>query len=116
MSTDPNRDLRQDTIGVVVLLILADDQQPPRPPERQLSLVRNDAKPEAAVPKHEFGLSAREHEVLQLLAIGRTNREIARELFISPRTASTHVSNILRKLGASCRGEAASTAYTMGIA
>jgi len=58
-----------------------------------------------------FGLTERELEVLRLVAAGRGNRDIAAELFISPKTASVHVSNILGKLGVSSRGEAAATAY-----
>ena len=50
-------------------------------------------------------LSSREVEVLRLLVAGRTNREIAKSLFISPRTASKHVGNILAKLGVGSRGE-----------
>ena len=46
-----------------------------------------------------FGLTAREQEVLRLVALGRSNRDIAEELFISAKTASVHVSNILGKLG-----------------
>ena len=42
-----------------------------------------------------LGLSARESEVLALVAAGRTNGQIARELFISPKTASVHVTHIL---------------------
>ena len=53
------------------------------------------------------GLSAREDEVLRLLAQGRTDREIAMSLGISPRTVETHVSNILQKLGVRNRAEAA---------
>ena len=56
------------------------------------------------------GLTARELEVLALLSDGRTNREIARTLFISDKTASVHVSNLLRKLGAANRAEAAAIA------
>jgi DNA-binding CsgD family transcriptional regulator len=55
-------------------------------------------------------LTEREREVLDLLAEGRSNREIAAALFISPKTASVHVSNILGKLGASSRTEAAAIA------
>jgi DNA-binding CsgD family transcriptional regulator len=59
-------------------------------------------------------LTAREREVLRLLAEGRSNREIAAALFIAPKTASVHVSNILGKLGASSRTEAAAIAYRAG--
>jgi DNA-binding CsgD family transcriptional regulator len=59
-------------------------------------------------------LTAREHEVLRLIAEGRSNREIAAALFIAPKTASVHVSNILGKLGASSRTEAAAIAYRAG--
>jgi DNA-binding CsgD family transcriptional regulator len=62
-----------------------------------------------------FGLTAREMEVLRLVAAGRGNREIAAELFISPRTASVHVSNILSKLSVSSRGEAAATAHRLHL-
>jgi DNA-binding CsgD family transcriptional regulator len=61
------------------------------------------------------GLTARELEVLRLVAAGRGNREIAAELFISPKTASVHVSRILGKLGAASRGEAAATAHRLHI-
>jgi DNA-binding NarL/FixJ family response regulator len=60
-----------------------------------------------------LGLTAREHEVLQLLARGYTNREIASELTISVKTASTHVSHILRKLDVTSRLEAAEIAHSL---
>jgi DNA-binding CsgD family transcriptional regulator/tetratricopeptide (TPR) repeat protein len=59
-------------------------------------------------------LTSREREVLRLLAEGRSNREIAAALFIAPKTASVHVSNILSKLGATSRTEAAAIAYREG--
>ena len=62
-----------------------------------------------------FGLTEREREVLVRLAAGRSNPEIARELFISAKTASVHVSNILAKLGVSGRVEAAAVAHRLGI-
>lgn len=52
-------------------------------------------------------ISAREHEVLRLLASGMTDREIATSLAISPRTVESHVSSLLRKLGVRNRAEAA---------
>ena len=63
----------------------------------------------------ELGLTERELEVLRLVTAGRSNREIAAELFISPKTASVHVSNILGKLGVASRGEAAARAYTLRL-
>jgi DNA-binding CsgD family transcriptional regulator len=62
-----------------------------------------------------LGLTEREHEVLRLVAAGRSNREIADELFISPKTASVHVSNILAKLGVGSRTEAAAKAHALGL-
>ena len=53
--------------------------------------------------------------MLRLVAAGRSNREIAAELFISPKTASVHVSNILAKLGAASRGEAAAKAHALHL-
>jgi class 3 adenylate cyclase len=64
----------------------------------------------------ELGLSTRELEVLGLVAAGRTNGEIARALFISPKTASVHVTHILDKLGVSNRVEAATMAARLGLA
>jgi len=60
-------------------------------------------------PEETLGLTPREAQVLNLLARGYTNREIAAELVISVKTASVHVSHILRKLGAPNRLEAAAT-------
>ena len=57
------------------------------------------------------GLTSRELEVLRLVAAGQSNREIAAALVISPKTASVHVSNILAKLGAATRTEAAVRAH-----
>ena len=61
------------------------------------------------------GLTPRELEVLRLVAAGRSNSQIAGELFISPKTASVHVSNILAKLGVHTRVEAAATAHRLGL-
>jgi DNA-binding NarL/FixJ family response regulator len=61
------------------------------------------------------GLTGRELEVLRLVAAGQSNREIAATLVISPKTASVHVSNILAKLGAATRTEAAVKAHELGV-
>ena len=53
--------------------------------------------------------------MLRLIAAGRSNREIASVLFIAPKTASVHVSNILGKLGAAGRTEAAAIAHREGL-
>ncbi len=62
-----------------------------------------------------FGLTAREREVLDLIAGGASNRQIANTLFISEKTASVHVSHILAKLGVVSRVEAAAVAHRMAF-
>ncbi len=75
-----------------------------------------EAAAQAAVsPADELGLTPREREVLAMVADGRTNRQIAEALFISHKTASVHVSNILAKLGVANRAEAAAAAYRLGL-
>jgi ATP/maltotriose-dependent transcriptional regulator MalT len=72
--------------------------------------------PSGGQPPGTLGLTAREVEVLRLVAAGRSNRDIAAELFISAKTASVHVSNILAKLNAASRTEAAAIAHRAGLA
>jgi DNA-binding CsgD family transcriptional regulator len=67
---------------------------------------------EAASPTYPAGLSAREVEVLRLLAAGASNREIAQELTVSVRTVGHHVEHIYQKIGAHGRVEA--TAFALG--
>ena len=62
------------------------------------------------------GLTGREVQVLELIAAGRTNRQIAESLFISERTVARHVSNIFTKLGLSSRSAATAYAYQHGLA
>ncbi len=71
--------------------------------------------PEVATRTSAEGLTTREREVLRLLAAGRTDREIADTLFISPRTASKHVGAILAKLEATSRAEAGIFALQRGL-
>jgi DNA-binding CsgD family transcriptional regulator len=95
-----------------------------RPLLRELELLAQRARldltpPQAASagakhsPEEILGLSPREAEVLNLVARGYTNREIAATLVISVKTASVHVSHILRKLGAPNRLEAAAIAHRL---
>jgi DNA-binding NarL/FixJ family response regulator len=92
------------------------------PLRRELELVAGRARLELAPPQPDaadetqgfeaiLGLTPREAEVLSLVARGYTNREIAAALVISVKTASVHVSHILRKLGAPNRLEAAAIAH-----
>ena len=62
-----------------------------------------------------YGLTSREREVLARLASGHSNKEIADDLFISVKTASVHVSNILRKLDVPGRQDAARIAHRLGV-
>ena len=65
---------------------------------------------------HEFPmLSAREIEVLDLVAAGRSNAEIAAQLFVTPKTARNHVSNLLTKLGAATRAQAIARGRDAGL-
>ncbi|CAL9588837.1 HTH-type transcriptional regulator MalT [Actinosynnema sp. ALI-1.44] len=70
---------------------------------------------EGAAKRDSFGLTAREVEILRLVTDGLSNREIAERLFISAKTASVHVSNILGKLGVANRVEAAATAHRLRL-
>jgi DNA-binding CsgD family transcriptional regulator len=69
----------------------------------------------AAAQLANGGLTRREVEVVRLVAVGRTTREIARELFLSPRTVDTHVENIRMKLGCRSRADAARRASELGL-
>ncbi len=72
-------------------------------------------EPEQPRTEDPFGLTAREREVLVLVAAGRTNRQIGEELFMSEKTASVHVSRILAKLDVGTRGEAGAVAHKLGL-
>jgi two-component system, NarL family, response regulator LiaR len=79
-------------------------------PEAQARLMR-----EVRAPEGPEQLSERETEVLRLVAAGRANKEIARELGIGEKTVKTHVSNILSKLGLMSRTQAALHAVRIGL-
>ncbi len=74
-----------------------------------------DAEAEASSKTADDPLSEREREVLRLLALGHTNQEIAKMLFISVRTAETHRAHIMQKLGLSSRAELVRYALAQGL-
>jgi len=71
--------------------------------------------PAPVAPSAPYGMTVRELAVLRLLAAGRTNAQIGAELYISPKTASVHVTSIFRKLGVSGRVQAAALAERAGL-
>jgi DNA-binding NarL/FixJ family response regulator len=95
------------------------DKLTARPLRRALDDLARRARIGTAEPRADAqvlgSLTAREREVLRLIAAGHSNREIASVLFIAPKTASVHVSNILGKLGAASRTEAAAIAHREGL-
>jgi len=74
-----------------------------------------DREGRSAAATAPLGLTAREFEVLRLVADGRSNPDIAARLFISAKTVSVHVSNILGKMGVASRGEAAAAAHRLRL-
>ena len=88
-------------LDVAERALLADSVSTPKPPPRPASV--------------RGFLSPREQEVLQLVPLGRSNREIARNIFVSESTVKFHVTSILNKLGANTRTEAVSSAMRKGI-
>lgn len=71
--------------------------------------------PRKATRAHRAGLTERQSEVLELVAEGLSNRDIADRLFVSPRTVDQHVSAILAKLAVTSRGEAVAAGHEMGV-
>ena len=73
-------------------------------------------QPLSSTPDHPAGLTPREIEILGLVASGMTNAQIAKELFVSPRTVETHLTSIYHKLGVSSRAAATRLALEHGLA
>jgi DNA-binding NarL/FixJ family response regulator len=74
-------------------------------------LARLDARSQQPTAGTRSGLTAREVEIMRLIATGRTNRAIADELVLSEKTVARHISNIFGKLGLSSRAAATAYAY-----
>jgi DNA-binding NarL/FixJ family response regulator len=70
----------------------------------------------AKVAADEFGLTTREREILEQIATGRSNKQIAGEFWLSEQTIKYHLTNVYRKLGVGSRTEAARFAYEHGLA
>ena len=109
-----------DAIASRARLTLGEKAPPPAAPltpaEEDAAAAAASAKRAERGPAEILGLSAREWEVLELVAAGRSNAEIAETLYISPKTASVHVTHILDKLGVNNRVEAATIAVRVGAA
>ena len=101
------RDVPVEYVSRLIAAIEPDAQRPPgAAPVRPGSVI---------VPGLVEALSEREVEVLQLLAAGKANREIADELYVTLHTVKKHITHILGKLGAANRTEAAARARDLGL-
>ncbi len=85
------------------------------PLQRAVAATVGRARLDGHATKADAVLTAREREVLALVAEGLTNREIGRRLFISEKTASVHLSNLMAKLNVSSRTEAVTVAQRRGL-
>ena len=93
--------------------------QPPRSHPAiplQLALDHPPLLSEREVARHKYGrLTAREREVAKKIALGKSNKEIAAELFVGPKTVEAHVTHILHKLGFTSRAQIAAWAVAKGL-
>jgi ATP/maltotriose-dependent transcriptional regulator MalT len=108
-----DHDAASDALGTAAAL--ADELRAPLLAADIAELRRRVRSPRRGDASGPLGLTPREFEVLRLVAEGRSNRDIAEALFISVKTASVHVSNILGKLEVANRGEAAATAHRLRL-
>jgi DNA-binding NarL/FixJ family response regulator len=112
------KDATRAEIGRAVLAAAAGQAVlDPEVQQRLLSAaVRAPAAPAAGIAPSDNDLTPRESEVLRLIAGGKSNREIARALFVSEATVKTHVNRIFAKTGSRDRGQAMRYAYQHGYA
>lgn len=107
----PYRSAEEVIIGVIAFVDEITDR---KRLEKELRLARHepgfDQQERSFDTENPYGLTARERTTLSLVAAGKSNKEIARDLTISPVTVSSHVASILRKMHAASRAEAAARA------
>ncbi len=111
-AAEPLRDGHATTVRLGAVPLRAEIEALAR--RARISLTLSQPAPTPA-PAHPHGLTDREAAVLQLLVTGHTNRQIGQQLFISPKTASVHVTSILRKLNVRDRVQAAAVAVRLGL-
>ncbi|MGI5508656.1 response regulator [Streptomyces sp. CA-106131] len=111
------KDMALDDILAAIRVVAAGDALIAPSVTRRLiaDFVRRPADPPERSPRPVEGLTEREREVLTLVGHGRSNSEIAEDLFISVATAKSHVSRLFTKLGARDRVQLVITAYEMGL-
>lgn len=108
------KDIRPDALLNAIRTIAAGESLL-SPGATKAVITRALSRPDAPAPERLASLTARETEVLRLVAAGRSNQEIAQELVVSPLTAKTHVARILAKLGARDRVHLVIAAYEAGL-
>jgi DNA-binding NarL/FixJ family response regulator len=107
----------EDLVAAVGVLARGDALLSPAVTRRVIEQFSDDPTSDAPAPRAELpGLTERETDVLTLIARGRSNAEIAAELFVGEATVKTHVSNLLAKLGVRDRIQAVVFAYENGFA
>lgn len=105
-----------EIVGALRTVLDGDAQLDPSVQRRLLeALARTPAEPPAELPPSD-GLTPREADVLRLIAAGRSNDEIARELYVSAATVKTHINHLLAKTGARDRAQLVRYAYRTGFA
>ena len=105
------------SLGSVLRDVARGDEVAIAPALERLALneLRRRARGAAHSSKDEQRISSREHQVLQLVASGRSSRQIGRELRISPRTVESHIGRLYRKLAVHSRLQAVGRAAALGL-
>jgi DNA-binding NarL/FixJ family response regulator len=105
-----------EIVGALRTVVDGDAQLDPSVQRRLLeALARTPAEPSAELPAPD-GITPREADVLRLIAGGRSNDEIARELYVSAATVKTHINHLLAKTGSRDRAQLVRYAYRTGLA